>query len=194
MKVDKSELYHSARELFMAKGFKNTSIADITGRAGISVGSFYTFYKSKEAVFLDVFIAESNSLNERVVREVDLDGDPVYVIKEIIFKLFAGAQENRVLREWFNRDVYRKLEKYLQQQGRPETPEYDFSNELFTRIIDAWQNEGKIRRDMDSSLILAMLNSFQYIDLHQGEIGSEHFPLLLERMIEFVVRGLMSEA
>ena len=191
MKVDKTEIFRNARDLFITKGFKNTSIADITGKTGIAVGSFYNFYKSKEALFLDVFIAESNRLNERVVGEVDLDGDPVSVIKEIIFRLFSGAQSNPVLREWFNKEVYQKLERYFQEESRPENPEYDFSNELFASIICKWQEKGKIRRDMDSGLILAILNSFQYIDLHKDEIGAKYFPEMLERMIEFVVQGLM---
>lgn len=190
MKYDKVDIFTNARELFSSKGFKDTSVSDITKKTGIAVGSFYNFYKSKEEVFLDVFIAESEKLKKQVVAEVNLDDDPVVVVKELILKLFDGTRKNPILKEWFSRDVYNKLEKYLQEENRFEGLEDDYSYDLFTGIIRKWQAEGKFRSDIDSGMIFAIFNTFQYIDMHKEDIGNTYFPQILEYVIEFVVKGL----
>lgn len=187
MKINKENIFINARELFSTKGFKDTSVSDITKKTGIGVGSFYNFYSSKEEVFLEVFLRESEQMKQSIVSSVDLDADPALVIKEIISRLFAGIRENPILREWYSRDVYNKLEKYMTED---EETESDYSYNLFMEIITKWQRSGKIRKDIDSELVLAMFNSLSFIDLHKEEIGSHHFPQLLDYLVEFIVNGL----
>lgn len=43
----RKDLLNAAFELFTTKGFHNTSIADIVGRAGIAKGTFYLYFKDK---------------------------------------------------------------------------------------------------------------------------------------------------
>lgn len=193
MKINKADIFASARELFYDKGFKDTSVLDITKKAGIAVGSFYNFYKSKEEVFLNVFMAESEQLKKQVIAEVDLEGDPVVVVKEIGLKMFAAVRENPILREWYTRDVYSKMEEYLFTDEGIEEWDDQYSYNLFTGMIKKWQAEGKFRTDMDSDMIFAILNTFQYIDMHKEEIGNQYFPELLELIMEFVIKGLRCE-
>lgn len=50
----RERLLAAAREVFEERGFLETRVAHITGRAGVAYGSFYTYFPSKEAVFLEV--------------------------------------------------------------------------------------------------------------------------------------------
>ncbi len=52
-------------KLFMEKGFNQTSIEEITKLAGISKGSFYTYFKSKEGLLENII----ESLIENVEKE-----------------------------------------------------------------------------------------------------------------------------
>ena len=55
--MDKKKiLKEAAYEVFSKKGYKATSISEITKHAKMAVGSFYNFYDSKEKIFLDVYI------------------------------------------------------------------------------------------------------------------------------------------
>ena len=47
-------LKEAAHEVFSKKGYKSTSISEITKQAKMAVGSFYNFYDSKEKIFLDI--------------------------------------------------------------------------------------------------------------------------------------------
>lgn len=51
----KDRIFQAAMEVINEKGFNNTTIEDITSRAGVANGSFYTYFKSKETIVLDTF-------------------------------------------------------------------------------------------------------------------------------------------
>lgn len=57
---EKSELTHqtiktSALQLFLEKGYKNTSVQDIVTASGYSIGSFYKHYKTKRDVLVEIW-------------------------------------------------------------------------------------------------------------------------------------------
>lgn len=49
------ELLDAARELFAAKGFEQTNVSDIAARAGVSQGTIYWYFKSKDDLLMAVF-------------------------------------------------------------------------------------------------------------------------------------------
>ncbi len=188
---EKQQLIFSAgKELFTAKGFKQTNIQDIAKLAGIGVGTFYNFFESKEQLFFEVFLNENRKLKEAVVNSVDFDGEPITVAKAIVHKLFAGMEENPILREWFNSDVYSKLSTRL-AKDETGTAYNDFSYTLFIRLISRWQERRQIRSDLDPDLVLALFNSLSFIDLHKEDIGIQYFPQLIDTLVESIVRQLM---
>jgi len=50
----RERLVTAAREVFEERGFLGTRVAHIAQHARVSYGSFYTYFPSKEAVFLEV--------------------------------------------------------------------------------------------------------------------------------------------
>ncbi len=50
----RDELRGAARRVFERDGYLETRVADIAAEAGLAHGSFYTYFPSKQAVFLDV--------------------------------------------------------------------------------------------------------------------------------------------
>ena len=48
----KERLLKESLDLFIEKGFENTSIEDITRKAGVAKGTFYNFFEKKEDVLL----------------------------------------------------------------------------------------------------------------------------------------------
>ena len=66
MEEKQTRLFTAAHDLFLTQGFKHTSIAEIAARADVAVGTFYNFYPSKTAIFIQVYNAE----NERTKGEI----------------------------------------------------------------------------------------------------------------------------
>jgi len=188
--IDKKvDIYNSGWKLFCSKGFKGTNVSDITKMAGIGVGTFYDYYSSKEKLFIEIYMKENEKLKKKSMMEsVDLDDNPIKVIKEAMSLNINGMNSNPILKEWYNRDVFSKLEQYY----REESGKYDanFFKNNFVELNIIWQFEGKIRDDIDFELILAFFTSIAFIDTHKAEIGICHFPRILNYFPEFIMIGL----
>lgn len=53
-KQKKRKILEKAFELFRKNGYTDTKVEDITRKLGISKGSFYTYFKTKEELLCEV--------------------------------------------------------------------------------------------------------------------------------------------
>lgn len=49
---NKELIYNAAKKLFKKNGYENTTVSDICKYTGLSVGTFYHYYKSKESILM----------------------------------------------------------------------------------------------------------------------------------------------
>ena len=188
MEDKKADIFNCGKELFSSKGFKDTNVSDITKMAGMAVGTFYNYYPSKEKLFLEIFQSENVMLKQSIMKAVDLDDDPSKLVKKLLFLNISGINSNPILREWYNRDVFSKIEQqYREENG---VAKFDFLYNSFSDIIIQWQAEGKIRKDIDCELIMALFAAVINIDTHKEEIGLQYFPHIMDYLTEFIMKGL----
>lgn len=188
MENKKAELFRSGKELFSTKGFKDTNVADITKTAGVSVGTFYNYYPSKEKLFMEIFAEENVKLMKSIMGSVDLNDDPVELVKRILVINLEGMKANPILSQWYNRDVFNKIERLYREENGLQA--VDFLYGEFIELVQKWQSEGKMRSDISSEMIMAMFEAIIRIGSHKEEIGLQYFPGLQEYMAEFVLKGL----
>lgn len=190
MMTDKrAEILSCGRKLFAAQGYKNTNVADIMKLAGLGTGTFYSYYSSKDKLFMEIFLDENVKLKKSIMESIDLEGDPVNVMKEIIFLNNQGMSSNPILKEWYNKDVFSKIETiYRNENGLQDV---DFVYESFKEIVKKWQFYGKMRNDIDAEMIMGIFAALINVDTHKEEIGLQYFPLVLEHLGEFIMKGLM---
>jgi AcrR family transcriptional regulator len=67
----------AARTLFTERGFDKTSVDDIAGRSGVTKGSVYHYFDTKEALFRVVFDEAERALAERMVKAAAVASSPV---------------------------------------------------------------------------------------------------------------------
>lgn len=184
----KAAILKNARELFHNNGFKNTNVSAITKKSGIAAGTFYLYYPSKDKLFMDIFLEENAKLKKRIMETVDLDAEPMKVMQEMMYLNFKGMSENPILKEWYNREVFNKIEQnYREENGLEHT---NFMYDTFLKVVKKWQEDGKMRNDIDAEMIMAIFSALINIDLHKEEIGLKYFPKVLEYMAEFTMKGL----
>ena len=70
--VRRRELLETAQALFYEKGYENTSVADIIDTVGIAKGTFYHYFKSKEAL-LDEIVRWQTRIIDEVVTPIIKD-------------------------------------------------------------------------------------------------------------------------
>jgi AcrR family transcriptional regulator len=73
---------------FSVFGLKKTNIEEIARAAGISKGAFYTFYASKEELFMDVIEETEIRARRELIKLVDLPGATP---RARLYKIFKGA-------------------------------------------------------------------------------------------------------
>jgi len=185
----KAEILKCGRELFSSKGFKDTNVAEITKKAGIATGTFYNYYHSKDKLFMEIYLEENVKLKKRIMESIDLEANPINVIKEMMFLNLKGINSNPILKEWYNRDIFNKIEQiYREEHGLDHV---DFLYDKFIEIVKKWQIERKMRSDIDAEMIMAIFAALINIDTHKEEVGLQYFPHVLEYLAEFTMKGLM---
>jgi hypothetical protein len=123
------------------------------------------------------------------VESINLNNDPVTLVTKIVTQNISAINSNLILKEWYNRDLFSKLEKqYYEQGGMKSIAELMNSSTL--ELIRRWKADGKIRNDLDDDLILAIFSAIPYVDIHKEEIGLQHFPQIMYYLTEFVMKGL----
>ena len=183
----KQEIFKYGKELFSTKGYKDTNVSGITKAAGMATGTFYLYYTSKDSLFMDIYLDENRKLKKRIMKGIDLKGDPLEVIKEMMFLNYKGMKKNPILREWYNRDTFAPIErKYREENGIEHV---EFMYDIFIGAIQEWQKEGKMRNDIDCEMIMAIFAALTNIDTHKEEIGLQYFPKLMDYVAEFIMKG-----
>lgn len=185
----KAEILKCARELFSSKGFKNTNVAGITKMAGMATGTFYNYYSSKDKLFMEIFLEENIKLKKSIIGSIDLDGDPLNVIKEMMLLNFQGIKANPILKEWYNRDVFNRIEQSYREENGIE--HVDFLYDIFIDVVKKWQDEGKMRKDIQAEMIMAIFGALINVDTHKEEVGLQYFPHVVDYLTEFTIKGLM---
>ncbi|MBD3215316.1 MAG: TetR family transcriptional regulator [Candidatus Lokiarchaeota archaeon] len=181
-------LWKCGKELFSSKSYKDTKVSEITEMAEMAAGTFYIYFDSKSALFMEIFLEENKKLKERIMENVNLDADPQSVIKELMYRNYEGMKENPILREWYNKEIFAKIEQQYRDEKNLE--QLDFLYEHFIEIVKDWQAEGKMRADIDAEMIMAIFTSIIVMETHKEEVGIEYFPQILNYLIEFVLEGL----
>ena len=189
MSKKKDIIYNCGKEIFEKKGFKDTSVAEIMKQAGMATGTFYNYYPSKDKLFMEIYNDENAKLKRRILASLNMEAEPVFVMWEMMMKNLQGMLENPILREWYNRDVFQKIEQSFREESGAD--HVDFLYDSFVEVIRKWQNEGKMRSDISAEMIMAIFGALINVETHKAEIGLKYFPQVIEYLAEFTMRGLM---
>ena len=76
-KERRAQLIAYATELFAAKGYHPTSVADIVDGLGVGKGVFYWYFSSKEELFIEILRTSQKDLRRRQQRAIEDVDDPV---------------------------------------------------------------------------------------------------------------------
>ncbi len=102
----------AALKLFSEKGFYITTIPDIAKKVGMSVGNFYNYFTSKDALAKELIMYISEYLGKSIREINDKDIPTEEKIYEIVSMYFNMADERPEMIEYFlrvylsNREVF----------------------------------------------------------------------------------------
>lgn len=93
----REDLLLAARGVLAKKGYHNTKITDIAAAADIGVGTFYLYFPTKDALFLELVQETAQALKAAIEEARSQVEGSVEKIHAVNLAFFRFAQENREL-------------------------------------------------------------------------------------------------
>ena len=139
----KAKLVDVARQLFAKMGVENTTMNDIAVASKKGRRTLYTYFKSKEDIYMAVVESELDMLSEMMKDVLDREISPVEKIIELIYTRLEAVKEvvyrNGTLRANFFRDIWR-VEKVRKKFDAKEI-------QLFHNVLKEGQDMGVFQLD-----------------------------------------------
>ncbi|MBF6193692.1 TetR/AcrR family transcriptional regulator [Nocardia implantans] len=181
----RDSLLDAARKVFETVGFLDARVEHIAQEAGVSYGTFYRYFESKE----DVFGELSNRLFEDMHRREPAEGNlsPAEKLIASNRSYYRAYRRNALMMAIIEQvatinDDFRLLRHEHRRQLIDRT----------ARAIARWQSEGLVRANLDPELaaraMAAMVDHTLYLWLIQGDDANEE--ALLETLDQMCVGAL----
>lgn len=161
----RSRLLEIATAEFANKGFDNANINDIAKIAGVSVGSLYKYFDSKENFFLTCIRFGQDTL-ESVLTDALESKDDILIKAEKIVRLIQNhSRQNSDLIRLYNEITSESNSTLVKKLSRDLEV---ISAKAYTALIQKAKEEGDIREDIDPKLYafftdsLFMMLQFSY--------------------------------
>ena len=175
----RESLLSAAMSLMKDRGYYGTTIRDICRKANVSVGTFYTYFTSKQDVFTDIFSAADdlfvNSVSNEIKGDTVCDKIVDYFHYYARLNLDSGIEVMKVVynseNTWFTRK-------------RP-------MHEVLTNLIIEGQNNGELIKDTTPEDMNFFLYTIARGCCYNWCIRDGHYSLE-NQMADFIRRALVS--
>jgi AcrR family transcriptional regulator len=153
----RARLLAAAKATFEDSGFLDARISDIAERAGLSHGSFYHYFESKEEVFREVAETIEDQLSAplgSVILDPASDATPAERIRQAIrLHLEAYRQEARIM------GVIEQVSRYDTQVRAARFKRQRYYGEQVEESIRRLQRHGLVDPDLEPVIAAAVLGS-----------------------------------
>lgn len=183
------KLFHAALELFTTKGFHETSISDITRKAGLAKGTFYLYFKDKYDIRNHLISIESSRLfsqADAALQETDIaifEDKIIFIIDYILNLLDKDRQLMTFIAKNLGWGVFKSALIH------PKT-EYtlDFYN-VYVRMIEDSPHEFRNSEVLLFMLIELVGSTCHSIILYNEPMDIETYKPYLYKAVKDIIRG-----
>ncbi len=106
----RDQLIVAAKQLFIKKGYDDTTMTDIAIESGLSRRTLYTYFESKVEIYQAVINSETDYVIEKLTAIASKPLNPKLKITEFLYRRFAIVKEvvdrNGSLRSEFFRNIF----------------------------------------------------------------------------------------
>ncbi|MDA8044755.1 MAG: TetR/AcrR family transcriptional regulator, partial [Actinomycetota bacterium] len=153
----RARLLAAAKEIFEESGFLDARISDIAERAGLSHGSFYHYFESKEEIFREVAEAVEEQLSApvgSVILDPTSDATPQERIRTAIkLHMQSYRDQARIM------GVIEQVSRYDEQVRLARRARLDHYGRQVEESIRRMQRHGLIDPELDPTIASAALGS-----------------------------------
>jgi AcrR family transcriptional regulator len=195
----RSEIVEAAESLFSEKGFKGTTMQEISEGVELSKGTIYLYFKSKEELYLSVCVKGVAEFGEDLEAAASSAGGLEDIIKAVYLAYIKHSLEKpaifRVLRDTFIEQVRQNLSRGTIEEISGIIRSW---LELESGLIEEGIERGVFRQDLDpyGFSLTAWRMSTGLIELallkEPGVVEHEDLERFFEQSIELLIEGAKS--
>jgi len=175
-------------ELFEQNGFSETSIQDIVDALGVTKGTFYYYFKSKEELLMDIHLRYIEGLLSEQAR---LMNDERRSVREklyaIVYMLIHNVERQGRQARVFFREMKHLSEEHLQKVKEKR----DLFRYQLQALIEEGMKNGELRRDLSPSIaaltVLGAANWSYHWFRPNGELTDAE---VAEQMVAILIDGM----
>lgn len=185
--IIKAKLIKKAKEYFSRYGFTKTSVKELTDAAGISKGSFYSFFDSKEELFLEVMEEQEKFRNQIMAEILNEKLDAQGAIERLFRETLKKIEENRIFQIIYEENLIEKMVRKVPLDRVEKHKEQDLKDGK--RFIRSLQKNSDLVDD-PPEIIIGLFRALFFITLYKDEIGANIYDDVMNLLIKCISRGL----
>jgi AcrR family transcriptional regulator len=187
--VIRQQLREQGETLFELYGLNKTTVEDITQAVGISKGSFYLFYPSKEELLLQILEQIESDLRESILEYTARPQDEARETVSAILKSY--------LLTWDASPLLRRLDKadfdYLARKLAAERvrAHAQQDNEFILNFTEKLERDA-ITVHVPARVVTNLLKSLFFVAIHRDDLGQDVYMECMEILVDLVA-GYITE-
>lgn len=168
-----SLILQAAEELLIEKGYHETSIDDIAARVGISKGTVYLHFQSKEELIFALFERNHRQFQQAMETQVTVGGDPHATLESLLTYLYSGfnGKHFQMLRAIFMQSPELRS-RFAERKGAHHEGWAELADRV-NAVLEAGKRSGEFDASIPTSVMVAMymnlLNPMSYARLTEQE-------------------------
>jgi AcrR family transcriptional regulator len=187
----RAELIEAGGELFTKFGLDRTRIKDVTEEVGIGTSTFYQFYDSKEALYIEVLVSKRDQLIERIDATVADAESPREEAQMMLKTMFQEVRDDPLISRLIVENEIQALTDRLSESERKDlttkSPDDDIG------YVEQWVELDTFRFD-DPALVRDMITSLIFTTRSKEVVPDSDVAVdpgvIDEALIETIVDGL----
>lgn len=187
------QLLEAGRQLFTSQGLRKTTLEELVDPAGIAKSSFYLFFDSKEALYLELLARQAPEVTGPVTAVLAEPGSARDILITYLRRGVEAARSNTLYRRLLTHPE--ELATVVARVGRAGDDELARLNSLvldpLLEFIRARQKTGELVAD-EPMVIVGVIQAATLAILHPELLG-EQYEAALDLTIRAVATGLTSE-
>jgi len=183
-------LVDAGEEFFLRYGPEKTTVKDLTDEVGIAKGSFYNFFDSKAALFMEVFVRLGKAQVEAVLGAVE-DTEEGQEGVRVLFHTYVEWLEDHPVIQKLVADVDgTRFRRNLPSEEYTEAER--IRDERLATAVERWQANGTLRDDVPAVDIIGLLEPLAMLAVTTEEYD-ETYVRQRDFSIKTLARGLVPE-
>ena len=181
----KERVLTAATDLFAERGFHRTEMDEIARRAGISKGSLYNYFKSKDELFLHICNLGIHGFRQSVWQEIPSDWDIYRQVEELFRRevpLILEHPENFQIYLNLGSSGMKRFADHYTRKGE------EFGACRLKASLREGIAQGIVRPDLDIRFTAFLIHSLSLIFM--ASLVSQHFQIRFREYLE--IEGILN--